>query len=557
MTQAQATSPGAGTGARLDALGRVVELAEDRLAAPELAPARELLARAAERYALSAEHTLVVLGGSTGVGKSSLFNALVGIGLSPVAVRRPTTSEPLACVWEAERLEEARPLLDRLGVDQRKQLCRESPLDLGRRSPGQAPPPRDPLAGLVLVDLPDHDSTRLEHRAVVDRAVEFADLLIWVTDPQKYADASWHDDYLKPLSSHSGVTLVLLNQMDKLPAGSGPECVADLRRLLDLDGLHEAEVLPVSARTGEGLAQLRARLADVVTGRRAAADRLGADVDRVATDLSPLLGAPAAGGPAPAPTDTGTIVPGPRPVDQVSDGDRERALSGLRAAAGVASLADAVAARAVARTLTAVSSPLRGLGRIWRGGQARSLPVVGPDAPAAVPVDRGGLDQVLGQFARSATHQLPEEWGRSVRARITGSRREVAEQLDLALSQCELSAVDGASAGTGAARSGHVILLVLGALGLVSGLGGVAGALPGGLGGLGFAVAALGAAGSILLDLRARASARARATKSGQVAAGSLSVELAAVAQDAMFAPAAEELDRYRRALEAFGTVAR
>jgi len=557
MTEVQAASPGAGTGARLDALGRVVELAEGRLAAAELEPARELLARAAERYALSAEHTLVVLGGSTGVGKSSLFNALVGIGLSPVAVRRPTTSEPLACVWEAERLEEARPLLDRLGVDQRKQLCRESPLDLGRRVPGQAPPPRDPLAGLVLVDLPDHDSTRLQHRAVVDRAVEFADLLIWVTDPQKYADASWHDDYLKPMSSHGGVTLVLLNQIDKLPAGAGPECLADLRRLLDLDGMRDVEVLPVSARTGDGLPVLRARLADVVTGRRAAADRLGADVDRIAVDLGPLLGAPAVAGTAPSATDTGSILLGPEPVDQVSDSERERALAGLRAAAGVASLADAVAARAVARTLSAVSTPLRGLGRIWRGGQTGGLPVIGPDAPAAVPVDRGGLDHVLGQFAGAATQRLPEEWGRAVRTRITGSRREVAEQLDLALSQCELSAVDGASAGTAAARSGHVILLVLAAAGVVCGLGGAIGALPAALAGVGLGVAVVGALGSVLLDFRARASARARAVKSGQVAAGSLSVEPAAVAKDAMFAPAAQELDRYRRALEAFGTVAR
>ncbi len=554
-TATDATSPGAGTGARLDALGRVVELAEGRLADGELEPARELLARAAERYALSAEHTLVVLGGATGVGKSSLFNALVGIGLSPVAVRRPTTSEPMACVWEAERLEEARPLLDRLGVDQRKQLCRESPLDLGRRSPGQVPAARDPLAGLVLVDLPDHDSTRLEHRAVVDRAVEFADLLIWVTDPQKYADASWHDDYLKPLSSHGGVTLVVLNQTDKLPAGAGPEILGDLRRLLDLDGMREAEVLAVSARTGDGLPRLRARLADLVAGRRAAADRLGADADRVAASLAPLLGSVPLAEAATTLTDTGSIVLGaPEPVDQVSDADRERALAGLRAAAGVASLADAVAARAVARTLPAVSTPLRGLGRLWRN-QNRTAPVVGPDAPAAVPVDRGGLDHVLGQFAGAVTHRLPQEWGRSVKAGITGSRREVAEQLDHALAQCELSAVDGASAGTAAARFGHTALLLLAALGAVCGLGGAAGALPGILGLVGAAALVLGVLGSVLVDVRARASARARAITSGQVAAGTLSVELAAVAQDAMFAPASAELDRYRRALEAFGTV--
>ncbi|HEX4790956.1 MAG TPA: hypothetical protein VH372_21015, partial [Actinospica sp.] len=81
MTPGEGPAPG--TGARLDALGRVVELASGRLDKTALATAREVLERAAARYALSAEHTLVVLGGATGVGKSSLFNALVGIGFSP------------------------------------------------------------------------------------------------------------------------------------------------------------------------------------------------------------------------------------------------------------------------------------------------------------------------------------------------------------------------------------------------------------------------------------------------------------------------------------------
>jgi len=534
VTPGEGAAPG--TGARLDALGRVVELASGRLDEAALAPAREVLKRAAARYALSAEHTLVVLGGATGVGKSSLFNALVGIGLSPVAVRRPTTSEPLACVWEAERLAEARPLLDRLGVDARRQLCRESPLDLGVRRAGAAAPARDPLAGLVLVDLPDHDSAATQHRASVDRAVEFADLLVWVTDPQKYADASWHDEYLKPLSSHGGVTVILLNQVDKLPPGALPDCLADLRRLVDADGLADAPIWPVSARTGEGLDQLRGHLAGLVAGRRAAADRLGADVDKVAAALAPLIGAAVDG-------------------DRVPDADRERALAGLRAAAGVASLADAVAARAAARAMPLVSTPLRGLGRLWRREPQGGPRTAGPDAPAAVPVDRGGLDQVLGQFAGAVTQKLPEEWGRALRAKITGSRRGVAEQLDLALGQCELAAVDEAEGGTRAARAGHVLLLLLAAAGVIGALGSAAGLLPGFAAALGGLAVLLGLAGSLLLDVRARAAARARAVKAGQVAAGSLSVELAAVAQDTLFAPATAELERHRRANEAFQVV--
>jgi GTP-binding protein EngB required for normal cell division len=537
VTRADGNGPSVGT--RLDALGRVAELAKGRLEDAALEPARALLERAAGRYALSAEHTLVVLGGPTGVGKSSLFNALVGIGLSPVAVRRPTTAEPLACVWEADGLEEARPLLDRLGVDPRRQLCRESPLDLAPARRGAADA-RDPLAGLVLVDLPDHDSLRTEHRAAVDRAVELADLLIWVTDPQKYADAAWHDEYLKPLSAHGGVTLILLNQVDKLPPGALPECLGDLRRLVDADGLDGVTLLPVSARTGEGLDELRAELAELAAGRRAATDRLAADVDRVAADLAPLIG----------------VAPD---REQIPDGDREHALAGLRAAAGVSSLADAVCARAAAQALPRVSTPLRAL---IRPGRPKESPTAartaGPDAPAPVPVDRGGLDRVLGQFAVAITQKLPEEWGRDIRSRVTGSRREVAEQLDAALSQSEIAALDSARDGTTGPRVGHVLFLLLAVAGLVGAVLGGLGALPrsgGAIAAAGLGALVLGVLGTVLLDVRARSSARARAIRSGQVAAGSLAVELAAVAQDSLFAPAAAELDRHRRALEAFGTV--
>ncbi|MBR7826201.1 50S ribosome-binding GTPase [Actinospica sp. MGRD01-02] len=536
MTRADGNGPG--VGARLDALGRVVELAKGRIDDAALEPARTVLERAAGRYALSAEHTLVVLAGATGVGKSSLFNTLVGIGLSPVAVRRPTTSEPLACVWEAEGLEEARPLLDRLGVSRRKQLCRESPLDLAPGRRGAPAPARDPLAGLVLVDLPDHDSLRTDHREIVDHAVQFADLLIWVTDPQKYADADWHDEYLKPLSAHGGVTLILLNQVDKLPAGALPECLGDLRRLVDADGLEGATLLPVSARTGDGIAELRAELAELVAGRRAASDRLGADVDQAAAELAPLIG----------------LVPD---ADQIADSDRERALAGLRAAAGVSSLADAVAARAAAHALPLVSSPLRALGRLGRKENVTATRTAGPDVPAAVPVDRGGLDQVLGQFANAITQKLPDEWGRSLRTRLTGSRREVAEQLDAALGQCELTAIGGARQGTTGPRVGHVLLLLLALAGAIGAIAGAAGATRNGpaLAGAGVGALVVGLLGTLLLDVRARASARGRAIKAGQVAAGSLAVELAAVAQDGLFAVAEAELDRHRRAYEAFRTV--
>ena len=74
----------------------------------------------------------------------------------------------------------------------------------------------DRLQGLVLLDLPDHDSTEVAHHLEVDRLVELVDVFVWVTDPQKYADAALHRRYLAPLAGHDSVTVVVLNQADRL-----------------------------------------------------------------------------------------------------------------------------------------------------------------------------------------------------------------------------------------------------------------------------------------------------------------------------------------------------
>ena len=55
------------------------------------------------------------------------------------------------------------------------------------------------LDGLVLLDLPDHDSTEVSHHLEMDRLIKYADLLVWVLDPQKYADAAIHDRYIRPM----------------------------------------------------------------------------------------------------------------------------------------------------------------------------------------------------------------------------------------------------------------------------------------------------------------------------------------------------------------------
>ena len=231
-----------------------------------LTEAETLLRRSGERMRMSASHTVVALAGGTGSGKSSLFNALAGANFSPAGVTRPTTKHSHACVWG---MEGAAPLLDWLGVQRRHRYARASALDEGEAS----------LTGMLLLDLPDHDSVVTGSAALVDRLVKLADMLVWVLDPLKYADASVHRRYLIPLAGHAAVTTVVLNQVDTLSPDQAADCESDLRRLLDAEGLSETQVLVTSATTGAGLDELRRVLAAAVAARQAATDRITADID--------------------------------------------------------------------------------------------------------------------------------------------------------------------------------------------------------------------------------------------------------------------------------------
>ncbi len=273
---------------RLDALAEVVRIGRARQGQGESSPqtqgpddgadggfgaallddADAVLKRAGERLRLSSNHTVVALAGGTGSGKSTLFNALSGATFSPPGVTRPTTRHVHACVWGMQGVA---PLLDWLNVQRRHRYARASVLDSGESD----------LDGLILLDLPDHDSVVTASMAAVDRLSKLADMVIWVLDPQKYADAAVHNRYLIPLAGHASVFTVVLNQIDTLPPEQIRDCEQDLRRLLDAEGLAETPVLPVSARTGAGLAELRALLMETVQRNRAVTDRIAADIDAV------------------------------------------------------------------------------------------------------------------------------------------------------------------------------------------------------------------------------------------------------------------------------------
>jgi len=255
-----------------------------------LTEAEALLRRSGERMRMSASHTVVALAGGTGSGKSSLFNALAGANFSPAGVTRPTTKHSHACVWG---MEGAAPLLDWLGVQRRHRYARASALDDGEAS----------LTGMLLLDLPDHDSVVTGSAALVDRLVKMADMLVWVLDPLKYADASVHRRYLVPLAGHAAVTTVVLNQVDTLSPDQADDCRSDLRRLLDAEGLTETHVLVTSATTGAGLDELRRGLAAAVAIRQAAAERITADIDALLERFAVYAGNSVPGWLPPAPAE--------------------------------------------------------------------------------------------------------------------------------------------------------------------------------------------------------------------------------------------------------------
>jgi len=268
---------------RLAALREAIELAEGRLPAEDVAAARAVAEKADERLARGEHAVVVALCGGTGSGKSSLFNALVGSPLAEVGAVRPVTAEARAvAVGDAEA---AAGVLDWL--------------DVGRRHA------REPDAGLpdglVLLDLPDHDSIEVTHREVVDRLVARVDVLVWVVDPVKYAQRALHAGYLAALAHHAEIVLVVLNQVDRLDAGGRRTVVRDLESLLTREGLGAARVLVASAASGEGVDALRAVLAEEVRRRRAAAARITADVRTAADALAVRTGPPVGARLDPAP----------------------------------------------------------------------------------------------------------------------------------------------------------------------------------------------------------------------------------------------------------------
>jgi len=252
---------------RADDLAKALDLAGDRLDPQVAERIRTAIEGVRERLALGVDHTVVALAGGTGSGKSSLFNRISRLNFADVGAKRPTTARITACSWS----DQATALLDWLEVDPERRITRGSELD-GDAEQG--------LEGLVLLDLPDHDSIEPAHQEVVDRVLPLVDLLVWVVDPQKYADDALHSGYLRKSVGLEASMVVALNQIDTVPTTQRGNLVADMGRLLEEDGLSGVYVTMVSARTGEGLGQVRELLEQAVARRSVAASRVAGELDR-------------------------------------------------------------------------------------------------------------------------------------------------------------------------------------------------------------------------------------------------------------------------------------
>ncbi|QES50116.1 ATP-binding protein [Streptomyces venezuelae] len=530
--------------ARLDALRQLVGLSRTRLDGKTLAEAGRVLDEAAARRGLSPQHTVVAIAGATGSGKSTLFNSLAGVQISETGLRRPTTAAPIACSWT----DGAAGLLDRLEIPGRLRRRPRDTADAGL------------LQGLVLVDLPDLDSAVGAHREHVDRVLALVDAVVWVVDPEKYADAVLHERYLRPLAGHAEITFVVLNQVDRLPGEAADLVLDDLRRLLDEDGIALGEhgepgatVLGLSALTGEGVGELRELLGQFTQERGAATRRISADVDRAAHRLRTLYVADGHGGP------------------EIGEAARTEFEDRLAEAVG-AYAAGLAAERAWRRNAgKACGTPWL---RLWRWYESRRAPhrlsglaalaALGgrtyggePEPPREEEVTaRQRVEQAVRTVADEAAAGLPEPWAQAVRETAVRGAERMPEALD------ELAVTVGVPTGKPprpawwpAAVLGQAAMTLVQIFGGLWLVGQIAGVLEPGLL-LPVLLMVAGIVGGPLVEWTCSMAARGPARRYGQDAERRLRQAAAGCGRARVLEPVAAELLRYREVREQYAVVA-
>lgn len=181
----------------------------------------------------------IVVGGSTGAGKSTLVNTLLGEPLTQSGAIRPTTRHPVLLHRAEDEAalspERFLPTLPR---------TRTSGMNAGSQAlPGLDPKIARALIpittsalpqGIALIDAPDIDSISEENRTLAKELLSAADLWLFVTTANRYADAvPW--ELLHEAVARSIAIAVVLN---RVPEGDEEAIENDLRRMLDEAGIH-------------------------------------------------------------------------------------------------------------------------------------------------------------------------------------------------------------------------------------------------------------------------------------------------------------------------------
>ena len=257
---------------RVQKIQQVLDATPNRIPEDLSEYSQSLLDGVNQRLELGVDHSIVALAGGTGSGKSSLANVLAEYDFAEVGLKRPTTSQIASCAWS----QQAGSLLDWLGVGLEHRAQYGSELRTANESG---------FEGLILLDLPDHDSIVSEHKIIVDRVLPLVDLMIWVVDPQKYADQALHGGYLQKLSRSQSKTIVVLNQIDTVNEEDRPTILADVKRLLQEDGLSEVEVFAVSTQSHDGIDELRELLKKIVVARSVVAQKVSEDLAHISRTL--------------------------------------------------------------------------------------------------------------------------------------------------------------------------------------------------------------------------------------------------------------------------------
>lgn len=227
--------------------GTLYTVTHDGTAEHGTASARTLLAAMARQlddYILprsaSVDNPLtIVVGGSTGAGKSTLVNTLLGEPLTQSGAIRPTTRHPVLLHRAEDEAalspERFLPTLPR---------TRTSGMNAGLQAlPGLDPKIARALIpittsalpqGIALIDAPDIDSVSEENRTLAKELLSAADLWLFVTTANRYADAvPW--ELLHEAAARSIAIAVVLN---RVPEGDEEAIENDLRRMLDEAGIH-------------------------------------------------------------------------------------------------------------------------------------------------------------------------------------------------------------------------------------------------------------------------------------------------------------------------------